>query len=412
MSLVTLFQLAVTLTGALVVSAGALWYHRNARLERPPIGVFNGRDVVVLGVFVVMLPLVYIVVPGQLLTVLLVITFLSAWRITLRPLLSARVVAVVVPVVIVADILVTHWIAELPAGVQLYWLINGFIVAIAAIGIGNLYVQGGLTLRHVAVFCGFLAVYDVIVTAVLPLTATIAASFIGRPLDPFFGFQVPGAFGGLGIGDLLTFALFAAAADRFHGRRGARVALTVIVIFGAVIPILLPTLLRDLGLGLGGFVPVQVFFGPAVVAAYLWLSRRSAPGLARSTNRRSPAPRVRARGVLPATAFVALVLATAFATGEDATTDARASVGPQTARIPMKDLAFQPDDRVVAVGQTVVWENEDLLPHDVVATSGASFRSQQFDRGGTFRFEPTKPGVIRYVCTLHPGMEGTLRVVG
>ena len=48
---------------------------------------------------------------------------------------------------------------------------------------------------------------------------------------------------------------------------------------------------------------------------------------------------------------------------------------------------------------------------DVTAQSGESFKSQNFGKGGTFSFTPTKAGTIKYVCTIHPGMDGTLTVV-
>ena len=42
--------------------------------------------------------------------------------------------------------------------------------------------------------------------------------------------------------------------------------------------------------------------------------------------------------------------------------------------------------------------------------SGADFSSDQFGKGGKFSFTPTKAGEIKYECTLHPGMEGTIEV--
>ena len=64
----------------------------------------------------------------------------------------------------------------------------------------------------------------------------------------------------------------------------------------------------------------------------------------------------------------------------------------------------------VRVGQAVVWTNGDSVDHNVTATAGASFHTRAFGKGGTFRFVPTRPGKIRYVCTLHPGMAGALTV--
>ncbi|HEY6759655.1 MAG TPA: plastocyanin/azurin family copper-binding protein [Baekduia sp.] len=79
--------------------------------------------------------------------------------------------------------------------------------------------------------------------------------------------------------------------------------------------------------------------------------------------------------------------------------------------IGMKSLRFHPDHAQVAVGQKVTWKNYEGVPHDVKADSGASFASKTFGKDGTFSFTPTKAGTIKYECTLHPGMDGTLDVV-
>jgi plastocyanin len=78
--------------------------------------------------------------------------------------------------------------------------------------------------------------------------------------------------------------------------------------------------------------------------------------------------------------------------------------------ISMQGLRFHPATVTARVGKPVVWTNDDSVDHNVTATSGASFRTRAFGNGKTFRYVPTKPGTIRYVCTLHPGMEGVLTV--
>ena len=79
--------------------------------------------------------------------------------------------------------------------------------------------------------------------------------------------------------------------------------------------------------------------------------------------------------------------------------------------INMQNIQFAPKSQTVKVGQKVTWVNQDSVDHDVKAQSGASFSSAQFGKGGKFSFTPTKAGEIKYVCTLHPGMDGTLTVV-
>jgi plastocyanin len=76
----------------------------------------------------------------------------------------------------------------------------------------------------------------------------------------------------------------------------------------------------------------------------------------------------------------------------------------------MQGIQFAPTSQAVKVGQKVTWTNEDSVDHNVTANSGASFKSSNFGQGSTFSFTPTKAGTIKYTCTLHPGMNGTLTV--
>jgi plastocyanin len=85
-----------------------------------------------------------------------------------------------------------------------------------------------------------------------------------------------------------------------------------------------------------------------------------------------------------------------------------AAAGPVA--VAMKNIAFVPTSVRVKVGQKITWTNNDSVAHNVTATSGASFRSSDFSQGGSFSYTPTKAGTISYVCTLHPGMNGTIVV--
>jgi plastocyanin len=80
--------------------------------------------------------------------------------------------------------------------------------------------------------------------------------------------------------------------------------------------------------------------------------------------------------------------------------------------IGMKSLRFRPDHVRVPVGREITWRNDEGVGHDVVAQSGAQFESKTFGKNGTFQFTPAKAGTIKYECTLHPGMTGTIDVTG
>ena len=81
-----------------------------------------------------------------------------------------------------------------------------------------------------------------------------------------------------------------------------------------------------------------------------------------------------------------------------------------TVTIDMKNIQFSPKEATVKVGQTVKWVNQDTVDHDVSAKSGADFKSELFGNGKSFEWKADKAGTVSYVCTVHPGMVGTLKV--
>jgi plastocyanin len=95
-------------------------------------------------------------------------------------------------------------------------------------------------------------------------------------------------------------------------------------------------------------------------------------------------------------------------TTEEAPAAAPAATGPVT--ISAKDIAFNPKEVTVKAGTKITWSMDEPVPHDVVANSGADFKSEILNEGQTFEFTPKKPGTIEYECTLHPGMVGTITV--
>lgn len=75
--------------------------------------------------------------------------------------------------------------------------------------------------------------------------------------------------------------------------------------------------------------------------------------------------------------------------------------------IAVKDNVFEAAELTVEVGEPVTWVWQGRAVHDVVGDG--------FDSGtqaeGTFEHTFTEPGTYEFVCTLHPGMEGTVYAV-
>jgi plastocyanin len=80
----------------------------------------------------------------------------------------------------------------------------------------------------------------------------------------------------------------------------------------------------------------------------------------------------------------------------------------ETHTIVMDGTRFIPETLTVKQGDRVVWVNKDPFPH--TATAEGTFDSRSIAAGESWSYVPRKPGELAYVCTLHPGMNGTLRV--
>jgi plastocyanin len=97
------------------------------------------------------------------------------------------------------------------------------------------------------------------------------------------------------------------------------------------------------------------------------------------------------------------VVATAFAV-----TSCRAKHEPVVHQVAIRAMQFEPSTLEVSVGDTVVWTNEDLVPHTV--TAAGSFDSQSLTTKQTWSYTASKAGEYAYGCTFHPTMKGTLTV--
>jgi plastocyanin len=92
---------------------------------------------------------------------------------------------------------------------------------------------------------------------------------------------------------------------------------------------------------------------------------------------------------------------------------ATASTPSGTGPVPVtiKDFKFQPHDITVKEGQKVRWTNDDNVPHTVTATKNGSFDSGTLKPGAFYETTMRNAGTIDYVCTIHPGQTGTIKIV-
>jgi len=275
MSLIV-YQATVVCVGAVLAVLATLTFFRHIELQRPAVGTFNGRDIVVLFLFIVTLPVLYLAVPHLMLTCFLCLTFGSALYIGYRPVLPRGWLCLGISALLGTDIALAAIMNQSVGLWQAYWIVNSGMVMLGVAAIANLYIQGGMRLRHVAWFALGLAVYDPLFSFVIPITDRLAARFDGFALDPSMGFRIGPHIQNIGVGDLLVFTLFVLAAYRGYGRRAAWVCAAGVVVVGGIMPIVVGSIGVGLNPGGGFVIPVQTFFGPVAFLLYLWLRHRGA----------------------------------------------------------------------------------------------------------------------------------------
>ncbi len=80
------------------------------------------------------------------------------------------------------------------------------------------------------------------------------------------------------------------------------------------------------------------------------------------------------------------------------------------AQVSLQNIQFSPAALTVNKGATVTWTNKDSVGHDVTSSSFKSGGAGGLQQGATFKHTFKKAGTFAYVCTVHPGMKGTITV--
>ena len=79
-------------------------------------------------------------------------------------------------------------------------------------------------------------------------------------------------------------------------------------------------------------------------------------------------------------------------------------------QVVMEGTEFDPASVTVSAGDTVTWTNDSNFGHDVTGDGFKSGDPGGMQNGDTFEHTFDKAGTFDYVCTVHPGMEGAVKV--
>lgn len=103
------------------------------------------------------------------------------------------------------------------------------------------------------------------------------------------------------------------------------------------------------------------------------------------------------------------MLLSAASTLHAADSPSSAATTPKVHTVIIEGMEFSPRAIAIGAGDTVVWTNKDLFPHDATADD-SSFQSPEIEPGSSWKFTAVKKGTFSYICTLHPTMKGSLTV--
>ena len=76
------------------------------------------------------------------------------------------------------------------------------------------------------------------------------------------------------------------------------------------------------------------------------------------------------------------------------------------ATIVIENMRFTPAVLQARSGDTITWQNRDLVPH--TATAAGTFDSKVIEPGKSWSYVIERAGRVEYVCKLHPSMTGAL----
>lgn len=89
------------------------------------------------------------------------------------------------------------------------------------------------------------------------------------------------------------------------------------------------------------------------------------------------------------------------------TTTSSNVVSPKTYSVSIVNFSFNPSTLNINKGDTVIWTNNDGVPHQIV---GGNLGGPVMSKGSTYTFTFNEIGTVNYHCAIHPSMKGIIIV--
>lgn len=85
---------------------------------------------------------------------------------------------------------------------------------------------------------------------------------------------------------------------------------------------------------------------------------------------------------------------------------ASAQADPKTYTVEIKDMKFVPESITVNKGDTIIWINRDIMPHDVTEETSKAWTSSIIPADGSWKMAVTE--AADYYCSIHVVMKGKI----
>jgi hypothetical protein len=244
-------------------------YFRNYQLARPSVGVLNLGDVAFMIGAIILIPYLYLALPLWLVAAIFTMAMLAILYFTGEPVLRARWANwVVVLLLLGADVGAN---LHFGATSTTFFLVNNTVLVLAVVGVTSLWAQSGIKARDVAILGAVLALYDLIATALLPLTTDLITRLASIPFAPIVSWGVGPERFVIGLGDLLLATVFPLAMRKAFGRSAGIAAM--VINLGTIAATMAFLQLARLEVA----VPLMTGLGPLMVVQYGYWVRRRGP---------------------------------------------------------------------------------------------------------------------------------------
>jgi hypothetical protein len=240
-------------------------YFRRYEMSRPPLSVVTLGDVAIMMGAVIIVPYLYLILPLSIVVGIFVLGVFSILYAMWEPVLHSRwAIWATALILLVADVFAHRYTGS--AGTA-YLLINDIVLVLTIVGIANLWAQGGMTARDVAMLALFLAGYDLIATSLLPLTNAMFDHLAGIPLTPVVAWGVGSQRLEIGLGDLLLATVFPLVMRKAFGSVAGFAAMAIELGAMAVMMIALSVA------SIHATLPLMTVLGPLLAAQYAYWRR-------------------------------------------------------------------------------------------------------------------------------------------